>query len=125
MGIWIGRNGKLVFGNNVGISNSTIVCSRKITIEDNVYVGGDCKIYDTNFHSLLPEARLSRPDTTVATAEIVIRSKCFIGGHSVILKGVTIGTEAVVAAGSVVTRDVPDGEVWGGNPAKFLKSVRS
>jgi acetyltransferase-like isoleucine patch superfamily enzyme len=45
----------------------------------------------------------------------------FIGGHALILKGVTIGDEAVVAAGSVVTKNVPSGEIWGGNPAKPLR----
>lgn len=51
-----------------------------------------------------------------------IGQNCFIGGHSIILPGVTIGDNCVVAAGSVVTRDVPAGSVVGGNPAKVIRS---
>ena len=46
------KNGSIEIGKNVGISNTTIFCTNKITIEDNVLIGGGCKIWDTNFHSL-------------------------------------------------------------------------
>lgn len=45
----------------------------------------------------------------------------FIGGNSIILKGVKIGKNSVVGAGSVVTRDIPDGEIWAGNPARKIR----
>lgn len=45
----------------------------------------------------------------------------FIGAHSIILKGVTIGECAIIGAGSVVTKDVGDDEIWGGNPAKCIR----
>lgn len=48
---------------------------------------------------------------------------CFIGARSIICKGVTIGDHAMIAAGSVVVGDVPANEVWGGNPAKFIKNI--
>jgi acetyltransferase-like isoleucine patch superfamily enzyme len=51
-----------------------------------------------------------------------IGSNCFIGGNAIILPGITIGDNCVVAAGSVVTRDVPDGSIIGGNPARILRS---
>jgi acetyltransferase-like isoleucine patch superfamily enzyme len=47
----------------------------------------------------------------------------FIGARCIILKGVTIGEKSIVAAGSVVTKNIPEGEVWGGNPAKFIKKI--
>lgn len=48
---------------------------------------------------------------------------CFVGARSILLPGVTVGDGAVVGTGSVVTRDVPPGEVWAGNPAHFIKTV--
>ena len=60
-------------------------------------------------------------DINAKTAPIHIKKFAFIGGSCIILKRVTIGENAVVAAGSVVTKDIPDNEVWGGNPAKFIK----
>lgn len=47
----------------------------------------------------------------------------FIGCRSIILKGVTIGARSIIAAGSVVTKDVPADEIWGGNPAQFIKKI--
>lgn len=123
LSIWVEKAGKLHLGNNIGISNSTIVCTNSITIDDHVFIGGGCGIYDTDFHSLLPEQRQQRPDKTVKTAPIHIKRSSFIGGHSLILKGVVIGEGAIVGAGSVVTRSIPAGEIWAGNPARFIRSV--
>ncbi|MEE1127384.1 MAG: acyltransferase [Acutalibacteraceae bacterium] len=50
-------------------------------------------------------------------------NNCFIGARSTIMPGVTIGNSCIVASGSVVTKDIPNGEVWGGVPAKFIKTV--
>lgn len=54
-------------------------------------------------------------------AHTIIGKNCFIGAHSIILPGVTIGDGSIVAAGSVVNRDVPAGCIVGGNPAKVLR----
>ena len=58
-----------------------------------------------------------------AAEPVVIKDGVFIGAGCTILKGVTVGEKAIVAAGSVVTRDIPDGEIWGGNPVRYLKDV--
>ena len=117
----VGKGAELVIGSNVGISNSTIVCQNRIEIGNYVYLGGSCKIWDTDFHSLDPIDRMQNGDKKVKTAPISIGDYAFIGGSSIILKGVTIGKNSIVAAGSVVTKSIPDGEIWGGNPAKYLK----
>lgn len=52
---------------------------------------------------------------------VIIGKRAFIGAHTIICNSVTIGDEAVVAAGSVVTKDIPSGEIWGGSPAHFIK----
>jgi len=53
---------------------------------------------------------------------VIAREGAVIGGGATVLPGVTIGERAVVAAGAVVTKDVPAGEVWGGNPARYMMS---
>ncbi|MFH1615999.1 MAG: DapH/DapD/GlmU-related protein [Planctomycetota bacterium] len=121
-GFWVNRGAELFIGNDVGISNSTIVCSERVSIGEKTFIGGDTCIYDTNFHSLKPEIRLGG-DYEVKTAPITIGKECFIGGHVIILKGVTIGDQSVVGAGSVVTHDIPPRQIWGGNPAGFIRMI--
>ncbi len=115
-------NAELTIGNNVGISNSTIVCQQKVSIEDYVLIGGGCRIWDTDFHSQDPFIRTSPRDTDVKTSPIIIRKRAFIGGGSIVLKGVEVGENSIIAAGSVVTKSVPPNEIWGGNPAKFIRA---
>ncbi len=118
----IGKQASLVIGNNVGISGSAIVCHRHVEIGDNTRIGMNCVIYDTDFHDLDHLKRICIPEdySGVNRKPVVIQPNAFIGAHSTILKGVTIGQSAIVGAGSVVTKDIPAGEIWGGNPAKFI-----
>lgn len=117
------NGGSLIIGNEVGISNSTIVCWDRVEIGDFVYIGGGCKIWDTDFHSIDPIERRHDGDKSVKTAPIKIGNYAFIGACSIILKGVAIGNNSIVGAGSVVTKSIPDNEIWAGNPARFIKSV--
>lgn len=117
----VSKGATLKIGNNCGISNSVLISTKSITIEDNVLIGNGCKIYDTDFHPILPEDRLAKK--VPKSSPILIKSNAFIGAHTIILKGVTIGKNAVIGAGSVITKDVPDNEVWAGNPAKFIKKI--
>ena len=119
------KNAELIIGRNVGISSSAIFCSNRVIIGDNVKMGGNTCIYDTDFHSLDYEIRKDRqldPANTISK-EVRIGNDVFIGAHTIILKGVTIGDRAIVGAGSVVTRSIPVGEIWGGNPAVFIKNI--
>jgi len=119
----INKGAALVIGKNVGISNSSIYCLEKIEIEADVMIGGGCQIYDSNFHPVKYEDRIWPSGKTISTA-ILIKEGAFIGGGSHICKGVTIGQHAVVASGSVVRSSIPDYEVWGGNPATFIKKLK-
>lgn len=120
--ILVGPKGILKIGNNVGMSNATIVADCSVTIGDHVMIGGGVQIFDTNFHSTDPAIRTSGHETRddVKTAPVVIGNHVFIGTNAIICKGVTLGDNAIVAAGSVVVKSIPAGEVWGGNPAKFI-----
>lgn len=116
------KGASIIIGDNVGISNTSFYAFEKIVVEDGVMIGGSCCIYDTDFHSLRSEMRsLKGGDTDIAHKPVIIKKRAFIGGHSIILKGVTIGENSVIGAGSVVTKNVPPNEVWAGNPAKFIK----
>ena len=123
--IIVGKEGVLKIGDNVGISSATIVCHNNIVINDFVKIGGNVVIYDTDFHSLNPLLRKDRINDIkgVNTKPVILKENCFIGAHSTILKGVTIGENAIMGACSVVVKDVPASEIWGGNPAKFLKHI--
>ena len=117
------NGGKIKIGNNVGISNSSLFSVASITIKDNVKVGGSCKIYDTDFHSLDYYKRISDHDTDIISKPILIKEGAFVGAHSLILKGVIIGKHSIVGAGSIVTKNIPDNEIWAGNPACFIRKV--
>ena len=115
--------GEIIIGNNVGISNSTLVSAKKITIGNNTIIGGSCKIWDTDFHSIYPSDRNLKPEKGINSKAIIIGENCFIGASSIILKGVTIGNNAVVAAGSIVTKDVDKNTIVAGSPAKLIKKI--
>lgn len=123
--IVVTNGAKLEIGKNVGMSQAALICHHSITIGDDVKIGGGVKIYDTNFHSLNPEVRRVREmDMKEKKCRpVVIDHDAFIGAGSIILSGVTIGANSVVAAGSVVSRSIPANEIWGGNPARFIKKV--
>lgn len=122
--LFVDRGAELTIGNNVGISQTALICTKKITIEDDVKIGGGVCIYDTDFHSLNPDIRKSTEDLKHRKQkEVLIKENVFIGAHSIILKGVTIGKNSIVGAGSVVTKSIPDNQIWAGNPAKFIKEI--
>ncbi len=88
-----------------------------ITIEDEVLIGPQVKLVTEN-HPLDPKTRKG-----LITKPILIKKNAWIGAGAIILPGVTVGENAVVAAGAVVSKDVPDNTVVGGVPAKELKKI--
>ena len=85
-----------------------------VTLEDSVFVGANVTFTNDKYpHSKQPFELLP----------IIVKEGASIGAGSTILAGVTIGEGAMIGAGSVVTKDVPAGELWLGNPAKFVRKV--
>lgn len=114
----------LTIGHNSGINGVTIDVRNSITIGDFVKIGGDTVITDNDSHSLDPVIRRMPGEWVNAISKpIVISDDVFIGTRCIILKGVTIGQGSIIAAGSVVSRNVPPYEIWGGNPAIFIKQI--
>lgn len=111
-------------GNNVGMSHAVLCARIKIIIEDNVLLGAGCKIFDNDFHSLSYKERIEGSDNDINGGEIYIREGAFIGAAVLILKGVVIGKHSVIGAGAVVTKDIPDYEIWAGNPARKIGIVK-
>ncbi len=99
--------------------NVTIKCGVQlwdgVTIEDDVFVGPNV----TFTNDLYPRSKQHLAEY----AKTILRKGCSIGANSTIVCGITIGENAMIGAGSVVTMDVPAEEVWVGNPAHFLKNI--
>lgn len=121
--IYIQKGASLTIGDNTGFSGVSIYCSKKISIGNNVNCGGNVSIWDTDFHPLDYSDRSINDLTKIKSLAVSIGNDVFIGGHSIILKGVSIRDRSIIGAGSVVTKAIPPDEIWAGNPAKFIKTT--
>jgi acetyltransferase-like isoleucine patch superfamily enzyme len=111
----------LTMGDNSNIGPYNYIgCSGKITIGNNVMLAPRVSIYAENHVFDHPEILIR--DQGVEKKEVIIEDDCWIAANSILLAGVTIGKGSVVAAGSVVTENVPAYSVVAGIPAKFIKS---
>ena len=124
---FVGDNFHCDFGKNIHVGdnfhadyNCTMLDLAEIRIGNNCLIGPDVGIY-TAGHRLEPEGRME----DVYGLSITIGNDVWIGGHSTILPGVTIGDGAVIAAGSVLTTDVPPRSLVAGNPAKVKKEIKT
>ena len=110
------KNACLELGNNVYInSNSTIICGRHIRIGEYTQISWNVEICDTDFH------RIVEQDSTISEP-IEIGANTLIGRRAMIMKGVRVGDGSVVAAGAIVTKDVPQNSLVAGVPARIIKS---
>ena len=125
--IQINAGGELSIGNSCGLSDVSIWSQKSIKIGNYVTIGAGTIINDSNNHCINYLERRQekgckdRNRLSIVHKPIVIGDDVFIGARSIICKGVTIGARSIVAAGSVVVRSIPEDEIWGGNPAVFIK----
>lgn len=107
-------------GNNVGIAQNCFIQVRgKVRIDDNVILGPSVSIFSENHNYNNPELPVSiQGETRIG---VTVEEGVWIGTRAVILDGVTVGKNSIIAAGSVVTHDVPPYSIVGGVPAKKIK----
>ena len=139
--LMVARGGEFQIGENFRMNNTItsnpIGCVQpcvffigknvKLSIGNYVKIGGGVCVYDTDFHSLDKKIRMN-PNADMANKKmlpVVIHDNVFIGAHSTILKGVTIGENSIVGACSLVTNDIPANDIWGGNPARRIKILNN
>lgn len=129
--IYAGEGASIQIGNNVGISSSSIRAKESITIGNNVLIGGDCIIIDTDSHSLDSKVRnsgevnckgMSLDSLAAKSRPIVIENDVLIGARCIVLKGVTIGARSVIGSGSVVAKSIPPDCIAAGNPCKVIRN---
>ncbi len=108
---------RMIIGKSVGMSGACICAAQCVEIGESTIIGADALITDTDFHTPGPGWTWSN-DAAGTSKPVRIGKGCFIGARAIILKGVTIGDGVVVAAGAVVSRDVPPEHLAAGNPAE-------
>ena len=104
----------VTIGNNVTVKSGVQLWDG-ITVEDNVFIGPNA----TFTNDLFPRSKVY-PEKFERT---IVKKGASIGANATILAGITIGENAMIGAGSVVTKSIPAGEVWYGNPAKFVRKL--
>ncbi|MFD2514336.1 acyltransferase [Pontibacter locisalis] len=109
------KSATIEIGNNCGFSGTVIGAFKGIKIGNNVRCGANTLITDSDWH--LDDPRASTP------SEIIIEDHVWLGVNSVVLKGVTIGSNSVIGANSVVTKSIPANVVAAGNPCKVIKNL--
>jgi len=104
----------VTIGDNVTIKSGVQVWDG-VTIEDNVFIGPNV----TFTNDLLPRSK----QYPIKFSKTLIKKGASIGANATIIAGITVGENALVGAGSVVTKNIPDNEIWFGNPAQFHRKV--
>jgi acetyltransferase-like isoleucine patch superfamily enzyme len=107
--------GRIRIGNGVFINCAIVYSELAITIGDDVALANEAYVMDTPSHGI--EGRDPEPKP------VVIGSGTWVGARAIVLPGVTIGSRVVVAAGSVVTKDIPNEVLVGGNPARVIREL--
>ncbi|HEY5893168.1 MAG TPA: acyltransferase [Chthoniobacterales bacterium] len=133
----VGPNGYCSIGDFTLLNGALIMADEEITIGNHCLISWNVGIADSDFHPVEPALRQQdalalsvlyprRPDRPkIGTKPVHIGNNVWIGMNATILKGVTIGDNAIVAAGAVVTKDVPANTVVAGNPAKIVKELKA
>ena len=114
--IFVGRGKTLKIGRSTFTSNIKILAHDDITIGDNCIFGWECQIFSGDGHPIYQEESIINKDVPV-----VIEDNVWVGSRALILKGVRVGKGSIVAAGAVVTKNVPPNCIVAGNPAKVVK----
>jgi len=108
-------------GKNTATSNNvSMVCCQKITIGSNCRIGDMVSIVDADFHEINPS---TRGNSAGVIAPVLIADNVWLGSRVMVLKGVSIGENSVIAAGAVVVKNIPPNVIAAGVPAKVIRSI--
>ena len=118
----IQKNAKV--GRRCKISSHTFVCEG-VTIEDNVFIGHGVTFINDTYPRATTGGGVLQTESDWKVEATRIRKGASIGSGATILCNVTVGENAIVGAGSVVTKDVPAGSIVAGNPARFLRTIET
>lgn len=113
-----------VIGRNVKISSHTFICEG-VQIQDNVFVGHNVSFINDKYPRSANADGSLQTEADWQVVSTLVKKGASIGTSVTILCGVTIGENAIVGAGSVVTKDVPDNAVVAGNPARILRKLEA
>ena len=118
------RGSQIRLGNDVGLSGTVICAAQRVEIGNSTLIGANVTITDTDFHPIDPAGRrYCNDDSKIRCAPVRLEDNVFVGAGSTILKGVTIGRNSVIGAGSVVTRSIPPNVVAAGNPCRPIGQI--
>ena len=110
-------------GRLVKIQSHTFICEG-VTIDDEVFIGHGVKFINDRFpRATTLDGRL-KDDNDWKLIKTIIHRRASIGSGSILMCGISVGSGAIVGAGAVVTKDIPEGQIWVGNPARYLRDIR-
>ncbi len=109
-------------GKNCKISSHTFICEG-VTIKDDAFIGHNVTFINDKYPEATNQRGNLQAEEDWSVVPTIVEEGASIGSGVTILCDVTIGTGAIIGAGSVVTRDIPAGEIWAGNPARFKRKV--
>ena len=111
---------EIIVGDNVFLNGTRFGCRKRIEIGDDCIIA-DCRILDTDFHSVYPDRR--NDPSSIRSSPIKIGNNVWVAMACIILPGVSIGDNSTIAAGSVVTEAIPKCSLSGGNPCRVIKCI--
>jgi acetyltransferase-like isoleucine patch superfamily enzyme len=130
----IGKQGRVVIGNYCYFTNAVLLCELELRIGNYVMIGWNATIADTDFHPVSPAERIAdaiacsplgkgRPRPEILRRPVVIEDDVWIGPNATLLKGVRVGSGAVIEPGALVAHDVPPRTRVMGNPAQIIGEI--
>lgn len=109
------QKAQITIGDNCGFSGTVIGCFKSITLGNNVRCGANTTITDSDWHP--NDTRCGEPEP------VIIEDNVWLGLNVIVLKGVTIGLNSIIGAGSIVTKSIPANVIAAGNPCRIIREL--